>query len=167
MLNEGLSAQAVVEALNRDGMNASIYVAVNTLEHLKQSGRVTAAGAALGTALNIKPVLQIRGGKLDAYKRSRGMKSAMQTMIDGVKRDRDRLFPGQMIVIRAAYSGDEEAGRAWQAALAQAFPENTVGLDALPISISCHTGEGALGVGLMKDMLADDGRAQSREGGHC
>ena len=84
-------------------------MAVNTLEYLKKSGRVTAAGAAIGTILNIKPVLQIQGGKLDAYRKARGMRPAMQTM--------------------------------------------TIGLVPLPISISCHTGDGALGVGMMKDIL--------------
>ena len=47
----------------------SIYVAVNTLEHLKKSGRVTAAGAAIGTLLGIKPVLQIQGASLTHTKR--------------------------------------------------------------------------------------------------
>lgn len=47
--------------MEKVGLEASIYVAVNTLEYLKKSGRVTAAGAAIGTILNIKPVLQIQG----------------------------------------------------------------------------------------------------------
>ena len=153
LVSQGKTAQEIAAYLEQDGLEASIYVAVNTLEYLKKSGRVTAAGAAIGTILNIKPVLQIQGGKLDAYKKARGMSAAMQAMIDGLKQDQAGRFAGQKLTIRAAYSGDAEAGAAWQAELQKAFPEMTIGLDPLPISICCHTGEGALGVGMMKDIF--------------
>ena len=149
----GRTAQEIVTYLEQDGLESSIYVAVNTLEYLKKSGRVTAAGAAVGTILNIKPVLQIQGGKLDAYKRTRGMHQAMQMMIDGLKYDQAHRFAGKKMVIRAAYSGDAEAGAIWQAELQTAFPGMSIGLDPLPISISCHTGDGALGVGMMKEII--------------
>lgn len=149
----GRTAREIVTYLEQDGLEASIYFAVNTLEYLKKSGRVTAAGAAVGTILNIKPVLQIQGGKLDAYKRARGMHQAMQMMIDGLKNDQAHRFAGEKMVIRAAYSADAEAGAVWQAELQAAFPGMSIGLDPLPISISCHTGEGALGVGMMKEIL--------------
>lgn len=153
MACQGKTAQEIVAYLEKDGLESSIYVAVNTLENLKKSGRVTAAGAAIGTILNIKPVLQIQGGKLDAYKRTRGMRAAMEAMIDGLKQDQAGRFAGQRMTIRAAYSGDAGAGVLWQAELQKAFPEYEVGLDALPISISCHTGDGALGVGMMKNIF--------------
>ena len=153
LAGQGKSAREIRAALEKEGLEASIYVAVNTLEYLKKSGRVTAAGAAIGTLLNIKPVLQIQGGKLDAYKKVRGMHAAMEAMIDGLKQDRDGRFAGQKVTIRAAYSGDARAGAIWQAELQKAFPEMHIGLDPLPISISCHTGEGAVGVGRMKEFF--------------
>ena len=156
LAGQGKTAREIAAYLEKDGLESSIYVAVNTLEYLKKSGRVTAAGAAIGTILNIKPVLQIQGGKLDAYKKVRGMRQAMQAMIDGLKQDQAGRFAGQKLTIRAAYSGDAEAGAAWQAELQKAFPEMTIGLDPLPISISCHTGDGALGVGMMKDRFCSD-----------
>ena len=149
LASQGKTAQEIAAYLEQDGLEASIYVAVNTLEYLKKGGRVTAAGAAVGTILNIKPVLQIQGGKLDAYKRARGMHQAMQMMIDGLKYDQAHRFAGKKMVIRAAYSGDAEAGAIWQAELQTAFPGMSIGLDPLPISISCHTGDGALGAGIM------------------
>ena len=153
LADQGKTAQEIVAYLEQDGLEASIYVAVNTLEYLKKSGRVTAAGAAVGTILNIKPVLQIQGGKLDAYKRARGMHQAMQMMIDGLKYDQAHRFAGKKMVIRAAYAGDAEAGAIWQAELQTAFPGMSIGLDPLPICISCHTGDGALGVGMMKEII--------------
>lgn len=146
--NDGLSAEKIADFAEKDAGEQSIYVSVNTLEHLKKSGRVTAAGAAIGTLLGIKPVLQIQGGKLDAYKKVRGMKAAIEAMLDGIENDRNTRFAGKRITIRAAYSGDIEVGKEWQAQVAKRFPDLEIGLDALPISISCHVGGGALGIGI-------------------
>ncbi len=144
----GMPAAELAEKMEKDGSRQSIYVSVNTLEHLKKSGRVTAAGAAIGTLLGIKPVLQIQGGKLDAYKKVRGMKSAMDAMLDGIENDFNTRFKGENVHIRAAYSGDRAAGEEWRNAVSERFPDMEIGLDALPISISCHVGGGALGIGI-------------------
>lgn len=153
MAEQGTNAGEIVRYLETDGPESSIYIAVNTLELLKKSGRVTAAGAAIGTVLNIKPVLQIQGGKLDAFKKVRGMKAAMRAMIEGVEQDQKTRFSGQRLTIRAAYSGDAEQGELWRAELQKAFPEFRIEKDPLPLSIACHTGEGALGVGIMKNIF--------------
>ena len=131
---------------------ADLGMRTEEIVHLKRSGRVTPAGAAVGTVLNIKPVLQIQGQRLDAYRKVRGMKAAMSEMIHALKYDRTAKFNGQKIAIRAAYSGDEKLGEAWRAELQTAFPDLLIEKDALSVSISCHTGEGALGVGIMRDI---------------
>lgn len=153
LADAGQNGAQIAEYLERTAMDASIYVAVNTLEYLKKGGRVTAAGAALGTVLNIKPVLTIQGDKLDAFKKVRGMNNAIKTMIEAVQNDRDTRFAdAEKLVIRAAYSGDEKAGEAWRAELQKAFPKWKIEKEALPISISCHVGDGALGLGIMKTL---------------
>lgn len=154
LARQGKNGAEIREYLERDGGNSDIFIAVNTLDLLKKSGRVTAAGAALGSMLSIKPVLRIQSGKLDAYRKVRGMRSAMQAMIEGLREDTLRL-EGERFFIRAAYAGDRQAGESWQAALQAAFPEYEVGLDPLPISVCCHVGYGALGVGIARDILAE------------
>lgn len=153
LMRQGKTAREIADYLETDGLESSIYIAVNTLELLKKSGRVTPAGAAIGTILNIKPVLQIQGGKLDAYRKVRGMRQAMQAMIQGLKQDQANRFLSQNLAIRAAYSGNAELGLVWQDTLQKAFPDISIGLDPLPISICCHTGEDAIGVGMMKNIL--------------
>lgn len=154
LARQGKNGVEIREYLERDGGNSDIFIAVNTLDLLKKSGRVTAAGAALGSMLSIKPVLRIQSGKLDAYRKVRGMRSAMQAMIEGLREDTLRL-EGERFFIRAAYAGDRQAGEGWQAALQAAFPEYEVGLDPLPISVCCHVGYGALGVGIARDILTE------------
>ena len=154
LADAGKSGEEIAEYLEHTAMEASIYVAVNTLEYLKRSGRVTPAGAALGSVLNIKPVLQIQGGKLDAYKKVRGMNNAMRTMIEAIQNDKETRFAdAKKLSVRAAYSGDPKFGEVWRAEVQRAFPKFKVEKDALPISISCHVGDGALGIGIMKTIL--------------
>lgn len=148
LADKGLSAKEIADIAENEASEQSIYVSVNTLEYLKKSGRVTAAGAAIGTLLGIKPVLQIQGGKLDAYKKVRGMKAATDAMLDGIENDRNTRFAGKKVQIRAAYSGDLQSGKEWQAQVAERFPDLEIELDALPLSISCHVGAGALGIGI-------------------
>ncbi len=145
----GWEAKAIAEYLRKDGLNASIYVAVDTLKYLKKGGRVTAAGAAIGEVLNIKPVLQIQGEKLDAFSKVRGMKSAQKTMLKAIEADRDNRFAGQKIMIITAYSGDEEQGEKWAEQVREYFGDSEIALYHLPLSITTHVGPGAFGIGIM------------------
>ena len=60
------SGSKIKEILEKESLDATIYIAVDTLEYLKKGGRITPAAAAVGTVLNLKPVLTIQGDKLDA-----------------------------------------------------------------------------------------------------
>lgn len=144
----GLSAEEIKATLEKDGLNASIYIMVNTLEFLKKSGRVTAAGAAIGSILGIKPVLQIQGEKLDAFKKVRGVNAAKETIFKAIRDDLDNRFSGKNLHIRFAFSGSDTQAEEWRAEASLHFPEYEIGMDALPVSISCHVGPGAIGVGI-------------------
>ena len=72
MAEKGMDAAKIEEVLMREKLEASIYITVDTLKYLKKGGRVTPAAAALGTVLNLKPVLQIQGEKLDSFAKVRG-----------------------------------------------------------------------------------------------
>ena len=63
----GKSAAEIKEILEAQKFDSSIYISLETLKYLKKGGRITPTAAALGTILNLKPVLQIQGEKLDAY----------------------------------------------------------------------------------------------------
>jgi len=83
----GRTACEIREILEREALAASIYITVDTLEYLKKGGRLSAAGAAIGSVLNIKPVLTIHGDKLNVHAKVRGMKAARRIMIDAMKQD--------------------------------------------------------------------------------
>ena len=146
----GLSAEDIVKRLMDTSMEASIYLTVDDLKYLKKGGRITPSVAAVGTVLNIKPVLQIQGGKLDTYKKVRGLHAAQNAMLDAVRKDLEDRFKGTEMLLRTAYTGDEAIGRVWNAQVQEKFPQFEVTGDPLPISIACHVGPGVIALGLMK-----------------
>lgn len=148
--DDGLSAGEIVQRLMDTALDASIYLTVNDLKYLKRGGRITPSVAAIGTVLNIKPVLQIQGGKLDTYKKVRGLHAAQSTMLEAVQRDLDERFAGMDMLLRTAWTGDEGIGRMWAAQVQERFPQFEVTGDPLPISIACHVGPGTIALGLMR-----------------
>ena len=84
---EGKSAAEIKEILEKEKLQASIYITVDTLKYLKKGGRITPAAAAIGTVLNLKPVLQVQGEKLDAFSKARGWKTAKKTMLNAIEKD--------------------------------------------------------------------------------
>ena len=151
-VGEGLSAEEVLQRLLDTALDASIYLTVDNLKYLKRGGRITPSVAAIGTVLNIKPVLQIQGGKLDTYRKVRGLHAAQHTMVEAIRKDLETRFAGTPMLLRTAYTGDADVGRVWNAQVQERFPEFTVTGDPLPISIACHVGPGVVALGLMRKL---------------
>ena len=151
MVEEGLNALQIKDALEAAKENMSIYIAVESLENLKKGGRISPTAAALGTLLNIKPILKLGTEVLDTYKKSRGMKKARKEMIEAMKLDFETVFREYYergeIYLLAASSADEETTQGWLEEIKEAFPGMEVMCDNLTLGISCHTGEGGLGIG--------------------
>lgn len=146
----GKSAAEIEEILMSQKLDASIYITVDTLKYLKKGGRITAAGAALGTVLNIKPVLQIQGEKLDAFAKVRGWKAARKTMITAIKKDIDERFAGKEMLLQAAYTCSDAEAQEWKKELEMQFPGYDICMDRLSLSVSCHIGPGSLAVACTK-----------------
>ena len=148
----GYSAEEIYDILTRDKFESSIYIMVDTLKYLRKGGRVTPAGAALGALLNIKPVLTIQGGKLDAFSRCRGIKQARKIMVDAVDKDlRERFtdaFLNKQVHLYAVHTRNFEAVEELRNELAERYPGIPVDTAELSLSVSCHIGPGALAVGI-------------------
>ena len=151
LVEKGFDGGKIKEILEQDGLNASVFIAVSTLKYLKKGGRVTPAAAAIGSALTITPVLKIGGGKLDAFAKVRGMKQAEQKMFEALRAELEH-FGAENCLVRAAYSGNPEKGQQWIQKVAEAFPEYEVYGDPLGLSIACHTGPDAYGIGCVKKL---------------
>lgn len=157
LLKEGKTAEEIVQILEKEAHESTIYIMVNTLKYLKRGGRVTPAGAALGSALHIKPVLSIYGEKLDAYKKAIGTKKAKQIIIDAVLNDLKNKFknvPKDKIAFAVAYSHNLEEAIEFRKEFGAAIgvnPEN-IEINPLSLSVGTHVGPGILAAAVSKSI---------------
>lgn len=151
LMEEGYSAKEIKDILEQAREDMVIYVGVETLEHLKRGGRITAATAALGTLLNIKPVLKFTTGTLDTFKKCRGQANMRKTMIEAMRHDLNTTFREQYenneVYLLAASSASKEQTEEWQKEIQAAFPNMEVMYGDLSLGVSCHIGYGGLGIG--------------------
>ena len=147
----GKSATQIKEILEKEALESSIYLMVDTLKYLKKGGRITPSAALLGSALNLKPILQIQGDKLDAYKKVRGVKAAKKNMLEAMKKDVEGRFSNYVtkgqLKLHVAYTTDEETARQWKEEVQSVFPNIAISrMDPLSFSVTCHTGPGVLAI---------------------
>lgn len=154
MAEKGMDANTICKKLEDAAYDASIYIAVDTLKYLKKGGRVTPAGAALGEALGIKPILTIQGGKLDAFAKVRGMNKCESKIIDAMKKDLETRFADvpidEMFMFTAGTMRSKEACDRWVQIVKDNFPQFEVNYYPLSLSIGTHIGPGSIALGVAK-----------------
>lgn len=148
LVNAGKSAAEIREILEETKLEASIYIMMDTLKYLKKGGRITPAAAAIGTVLGIRPVLQVQGDKLDAFKKVRGDKAGKRVMLEAMKADIEQRFGGvENVELYVAYTNIPEEAAAFAKAAGEALGTRVRFCDPLSLSVSCHIGPGALAIG--------------------
>lgn len=147
-----MSASEIKEKLEQVKYESSIYIMVDTLKYLKRGGRITAAAAALGTLLKLKPVLQIQGEKLDAYAKARTVRQAKTIMLDAMKKDIEQRFGGDYhnVHLAIAHTDNEDEALNFKQQVEEAFPGVEIYVDHLSLSVSCHIGPGSLALACSK-----------------
>ncbi|NLW23274.1 MAG: DegV family protein [Tissierellia bacterium] len=159
LVEKGMSAWEIKDILEEDKYNSSIYITVSTLEYLKKGGRITPAVANIGTILRIKPVLQIQGGLLESFAKARTINMAKKIMIKALKDDVLNRFgcnsDNNEVLLQVAHTDMEEEAENLKEELQNIFPGYSIYVDHLSLSIACHTGPGAIGVGCVKKLKVE------------
>ena len=155
----GKSGAEIKKILEEEKFNSSIYITLETLKYLKKGGRITPAAAAIGTVLNLKPVLQLQGEKLDAYSKTRGKKQAKRVMLKAMQNDWENRFAeyvkrGEMC-LQSAYTGNQEEAEEFKKEIAEVFPGIEIVQNPLSLSVACHIGHGAIAVACSRKVVVE------------
>lgn len=145
----------IKEILEKDKLNSSIYITMETLKYLKKGGRITPSAAALGTLLKIKPVLQIQGEKLDSFAKARTASQGKSIMVNAMKNDETNRFDSN-IHLFVAHSHNLEAAKAFKEELKDIFHTDDIYVTELSLSVACHIGPGALAIACCQKMDYDN-----------
>ncbi|WP_336323861.1 DegV family protein [Streptomyces lavendofoliae] len=139
----GGSPDEVVAAAEKRAAGTSAYFYVDTLEYLRRGGRIGAAQALLGSALAVKPLLELEGGRIELREKVRTASKAI-ARLEEIAAERAGASPVDIAVHHLAAA--DRAG-----ALADRLRARVPGLAELHVSevgavIGAHTGPGLLGV---------------------
>lgn len=146
LAKEGLSAREVASRLDAEKDDVRTIALLDTLEYLKRGGRVSAASAAVGGMLSIKPVVAVRDGAVEVIGKARGSKNGHNLLVKEIQRGNgiDSSRP-----LALGYTGlddsllrkyIEDAGWLWED-LVEELPVHQVGP-----TIGTHAGPGAIAV---------------------
>jgi DegV family protein with EDD domain len=127
-------------------VNSGVLFVVGTLEFLRRGGRIGGAQALLGTLLNIKPVLEMRDGTIEAVERVRTKQKAVQRMLEIVA---ERIQGKTNIRLAVTHSNAEpEAASLLETARAILKPIETMSCPLSPV-IGTHVGPGTIALNYM------------------
>jgi DegV family protein with EDD domain len=126
--------------------NTGVLFVVETLEFLRRGGRIGGAQALLGTALNLKPILEIRSGRIEAVERIRTKQKAMQRVVEIVA---ERLKGETTIRVATTHANSEaDALSLLESARAVLAPVETLCCPLSPV-IGTHAGPGTIALNYM------------------
>jgi DegV family protein with EDD domain len=148
VIEAGGDADAVVAAVTAVQNTIRVLFTVETLEFLRRGGRIGGARALLGSMLDIKPVLEIRGGVIEPVARVRTYPRAINRVVEEFSHAATAWGGAELVVAHADRPKIAEA-------LVERMRSQASGEPALTVVgpvIGCHSGPGAIGVGFYKPL---------------
>ncbi len=129
--------------------HTGVFFVVDTLEFLRRGGRIGGAQALLGSALNIKPILELRDGRIESVEKVRTKRKALDRMIDLVIQQVANRTPVRLATLHA--NAENEAHAALSEAALRLQPIELVFASVSPV-IGTHAGPGTIGIAYMAGM---------------
>lgn len=145
----GASLQECKAIAEKARDQSGVYFVVDTLEFLHRGGRIGGAARLLGTALNLKPILTVDGGKIEPVAKVRTKAKAFEKLLEiiGEKVDHSKIFRLSVLHANAASDADQVMSE-----LVNRFhPAETIMTEISPV-IGTHTGPGTIGIAYLLDM---------------
>ena len=141
---EGMQIHELYRWLEDHRMNLCHWVTVDTFDHLKHGGRVSATSAAMGTILGIKPLIHVDGsGKLVAVGKPRGKKKALEALLASMEKGWLPEISKQVII---GHGDSPEVAQELRTLVAARFPEAEIFIAPIGPVIGAHTGPGVMTV---------------------
>jgi len=133
----------VYEAAVREAATIEAMICVSDLDHLRASGRISAASRMLGSALSIKPILHLVDGSLALRERHRTFSKSIAKMVDAAC----EIAGARPVSIGVQHSDAPEAAEQVMAELLSRIPDVVTAMTT-PLSpvLTVHVGTGAVGV---------------------
>jgi DegV family protein with EDD domain len=141
MAGTGASAAEIAAAVTRRRDDIGVYLALETLEYLKRGGRISGAQAAIGTLLSLKPIIEIKDGKVETAERVRTRGKAREKLVELLAtRPIERLS-----ILHTTNADVEEFAEQLIAKVPGGIDRSKVTIDLVGPSVGPHLGPGCVG----------------------
>ena len=145
LADEGKSAKEIYDAVMeiRDNVDASFVV--DTLEYLHKGGRCSSVAALGANLLKLRPMIQVKNGKMSVAKKYRGkMNDVLKTYCEEKLAEENEIIGKRIFV---THSGNcDEIAEELKAMVAEKYPDKEVFISRAGCTVSSHCGPGTLGV---------------------
>ncbi len=148
MLDEGASADEIEAALLDLADRSRTYFLVDTLEYLYKGGRIGAAKKLMGSVLQMKPILQVVNGEIDAKETQRTHKKAIARFKEIVLAECPKSEHAYLTI---QHGGDADAAAEFADSLKNEIGINEIPIQFLPPAIILHGGPTILGCSFIVD----------------
>lgn len=143
LVEAGNSLEDVIREMERIRDTNETYVLIGSLEQLHRGGRMTGLQFFLGSMLNIKPIISIEDGVLEAKEKVRSEKKAKEKILDYFRSSYEKNRFKEVYIL---YGLHEEQAAEWQVELEKKYPQLKVICCPLGAVIGVHAGENTLGI---------------------
>ncbi|MDT8381197.1 MAG: DegV family protein [Brevefilum sp.] len=145
--DEGLSAEVIVQKIMELSQREVVYFLVDTLEYLYKGGRIGNASYLFGSVLQMKPILGLLDGKVNAIEKQRTSAKALNRLKELVLEECPK---GEISHITVSHCGGEERATKLAGELAKALNIETIPVYVVPPAIVVHAGPGVIEVSFFK-----------------
>lgn len=142
----GKSLQEVADIARKCRDQGGVMLLVDTLEFLHRGGRIGGASRFLGTALNLKPILEVIDGAIEPIERVRTKKKAIARLVDVLEERVGGRTPVRLAAIHA--NAPDDCQMLLDMATQRVNPTQSV-VTAVSPAVGTHTGPGTLGLAYM------------------
>jgi DegV family protein with EDD domain len=137
----GVGAAEIARVCEERRQDIAMIVALDTLEYLKRGGRISGAKAAIGTLLSVKPIIEVKDGKVEQAAQVRTRGKARETVIDMIC-----VRPIERLAVLHTTNAEVEAFRdAIVARVPGGIDPANVTIDLVGASVGPHLGPGCVG----------------------
>ena len=141
---QGMDIRSLYAWLEEHRLNLCHWVTVDTFDHLKHGGRVSATSAAVGTMLGIKPLIHVdENGKLVAVGKPRGKKKALEALVSNMEKGWLPEISRKVII---GHGDSLEVAQELRELVAARFPEAEIFIAPIGPVIGAHAGPGVMTV---------------------
>jgi DegV family protein with EDD domain len=141
MASEGAAAAEIAQVVSSRREDIGVYLALETLEYLKRGGRISGAQAAIGTLLSVKPIIEIKDGRVETAERVRTRGKAREKLVELLAvRPIERLS-----VLHTTRADVEEFAEQLIPRIPGGIDRSKVTIDLVGPSVGPHLGPGCVG----------------------